>query len=107
MINTDPALILNRATPDPLSPAISITVDTPCPRCGMPLERTPHFEFDVYMPILSHCRVFAIEGDDIWVNADACERTDPMPFIRIRAEALLQRSRDIRAEAMKPRTVSV
>ncbi len=92
MINTDPALILNRAAPDPLSPAVPITVDTPCPLCGAtPLYNQPQMT-GVNAKILSHCDYFAIEGDDTWVNRNACEVQDPRPFLMTRLEAMRKRS---------------
>jgi hypothetical protein len=92
MINTDPALILNRITPDPLSPAVPITVDTPCPLCGTtPLNSQPQMT-GIKETILSHCDLFAVQGDDTWVNRNSCEVQDPRPFLRTRIEAIRKRS---------------
>ncbi len=91
MINTDPALILNRAAPDPLSPAVPITVDTPCPRCGKTPIDTMHWP--TWLPslrseVLRHCDYMAVEGDDRWINVSACEGGDPMPFLKSRMDAM-------------------
>src|SRR5579863_690452 len=94
MINTDPALTLNRNAPDPLSPAVPITVDTPCPRCGGKPTKYSHYIFDTGINYVrcQECGMVAIEGDDTWVNAKACEGSDPTPFLRTRLEAIRKRS---------------
>jgi hypothetical protein len=87
----DPALFLNRSAPDPLSPAVPITIDTPCPRCGAQLSNATQ-TIGIKETILSHCDCFAIEGDDTWVNANACENGDPLPFLKTRLSVKRGRS---------------
>ncbi len=88
MINTGPALTLNRSS-NAISPIVPIAVTTPCPRCGStPLHVRQNFLLDANDTILQHCEFYAVMADTVWVNAKACEGGDPMSFLRIRLEAM-------------------
>ncbi len=46
MINSDPAMTLNRCSSEAISPIVPIAVTTPCPRCGaVPLNVRSHLLF--------------------------------------------------------------
>ncbi len=92
-INTDPALIPNRVTPDPLSPAVLITLETLCLKCESRVLDAKWLPSRLG-PVLFCCDLYALAGDDTWVNAKACENGDPELFLRIRFEAMGSGSRD-------------
>ncbi len=93
MINSDPAMTLNRCSSEAISPIVPIAVTTPCPRCGVvPLNVRSHLLFDDDDTILQHCEFYAVMADTVWVNAKACEHGDPTPFLRERLEAMNRES---------------
>ena len=85
-----PALIRN--TPDdPFGPVQPIIEGSPCLNCHQPVQVVEH---DAVVPGLGlnvtivgcqACGMFAIVGDDVWVNANACEGKYPGPFLVHRA----------------------
>ncbi len=88
MIPVEPVMTLNRSA-DALSTIVPVAITTPCPRCGgQPLNIREHLMFDLDETILQHCEFYAVAGDITWVNAKSCEKGDPTPFLRVRAEMM-------------------
>ncbi len=84
----DPSMMLNQSG-DALSPIVPIAITTPCPRCGSrTVDSSDHVMFDFDARILRHCGFYAVAGDTVWVNAMSCEKGDPTPFLRVRAETM-------------------
>jgi len=85
-----PALVRN--TPDdPFGPVQPIVEGSPCLNCHQPVKIIEHDTAisesrpDAEIVGCRTCSMFAIIGDDVWVNANACEGKYPGPFLVHRA----------------------